>query len=138
MTKEQLRDYKDLKKERDELERKIEELEESLYGARTQVIDGMPHCRSGNSDVREKQLDKKTELVDLYQSKEKELSERLLVIEKAISMLPVKERRLIRLHYVEGMTWEQVCVEMNYSWSQVHRFHRDALKKLREEEFKTA
>lgn len=133
MTKDQLREYKDLRKERDDLLRKIGELEAVMYGPRAQKMDGMPRGGSGSSDVREEQMDRKAELLEMYRAKEAELGQQLLIIEQAIEKLASRERRLVRLHYIDGLTWEQVCVAMNYSWTQVHRFHREALAKLREE-----
>lgn len=132
MTKEQLRTYRDLRKERDDLARKIHELEWSMYGPRAQRLDGMPRAGSGG-DGLEGQMDRHNELRELYRSKVAELGRQLLAIERAIERLSSRERQLIRLHYIEGLTWEQVCNEMNYSWSQVHRDHREALAKLREE-----
>ena len=134
MNKEQLREYKDLKRERDDLERKIKVLELEMYGPRAQRMDGMPRGGSGENNVREEQMDTKAELLELYRAKEAELSQQLLAIEQAIETLDSRSRHLIRLHYIDGLTWEQVCVAMNYSWSQVHRFHRVALARLREKE----
>ena len=133
MTKEQLQEYRDLRQERDDIQRQIEELEEAMYGPRSQRQDGMPRGGSGENDLREEQIDEKTKLLKMYQAKEAELAGKLLAIEQAIEKLNSRERRLVRLHYIEGLTWEQVCVAMCYSWSQVHRYHRDALAKLRRE-----
>jgi hypothetical protein len=41
------------------------------------------------------------------------------------------EIALIRLHYIEGRIWEEVCIEMAYSWMQVHRIHAKALEILK-------
>jgi hypothetical protein len=38
---------------------------------------------------------------------------------------------LIRLYYIDGLTWEKVCVDINYSWRQTHRLHSEALKKIK-------
>lgn len=37
---------------------------------------------------------------------------------------------LLRRHYVDGATWEQIAVDMVYSWRHVHRLHSDALQAL--------
>ena len=134
MTKEQLKEYRDLKRERDDLDRRIVELEAAMYGPRSQRLDGMPRSGTGENYVQEERMDNKNELLALYKAKEAELNEKLLVIERAIEKLEPRERRLVRLHYIDGLTWEQVAVEMVYSWRQVHRIHGDALSKLKEEE----
>lgn len=131
MTKEQLKRYKDIKKERDDIKRKIQKIEWEMFGPRSQRLDGMPRGGSGENYVTEEQLDRKSELLELYKAKEAELTAELLVIEKAIEKLETRERRLVRLHYIDGLKWEQVAVEMCYSWRQVHRIHSDALEKLK-------
>jgi DNA-directed RNA polymerase specialized sigma subunit len=40
-------------------------------------------------------------------------------------------RRLVRLYYIDGLTWEKVCVDINYSWRQTHRLHSEALKNIK-------
>lgn len=134
MTKERLKAYKDMKKEHRDLERRIAEIDTKLQSARSQRLDGMPRGGSGENYVREELLDTKTELLKEYQAKEAELAAELLVIEQAIDTLEPRERLLMRLHYIDGQTWEQVCISMTYSWTQVHRIHGAALKRLREKE----
>ena len=41
--------------------------------------------------------------------------------------------RLLKLRYLQGMTWEQIAVEMNYSFRQVLRMHGEALNHLLKE-----
>lgn len=134
MTKEQLKTYTDIKKERDHLVQKIDRLEWEMYGPRSQRLDGMPRGGSGENYVTEEQIDQKAELLRLLREKSRELAEALGVIERAIEKLEPRERHLVRLHYIDGLTWEQVAVEMGYGWRQVHRIHGDALAKLKEEE----
>ena len=40
------------------------------------------------------------------------------------------EKLVLYKHYFENKTFEQVSVEMNYSWRRIHQIHGDALKKL--------
>lgn len=37
------------------------------------------------------------------------------------------EREVLRLKYLRGMTWEEVAVEMGYSWQWIHKIHSKAL-----------
>jgi RNA polymerase sigma factor (sigma-70 family) len=73
-----------------------------------------------------------------YRQKAAELSTALAEIEDAIEVLEPRERTLIRLHYAQGLTWEEVCVAMNYSWRQIHRIHAKALALLEETAEKSA
>ena len=40
------------------------------------------------------------------------------------------EKRVLRLRYIKGMKWEEVAVEMEYSWRRTHDIHSRALKKF--------
>ncbi len=54
----------------------------------------------------------------------------LAEIEKAIEVLPEREKYLVTSRYIDGKTWEQIAVDMHYSWPHVHRIHANALKIL--------
>ena len=43
------------------------------------------------------------------------------------------QRRVLRLRYIEGMTWERVALEMHYERTQVWRLHGRALAALKME-----
>lgn len=132
MTKEQLRAYRDIKLELNILKDTIKNLEATLYGPRSQQLDGMP--RSGSSKKGgpfEDLAAKRLEAIQLYYEKAESLEADLLKIEEAIEVLGPKERTLIRLYYLDGLTWEQVCVKMSYSWRQIHRIHGKALEILK-------
>lgn len=132
MTKERLRAYRDLKIERDQLKSKIEELSAELYSPRSQQLDGMPHSGSkGDNAKLDAQIDRKDEVLKLYKQKEAALTAAMLEVEEAILVLEPRERTLIRLYYLEGLTWEQVAVKMSYSWRQVHRIHGKTLEILK-------
>lgn len=135
MNKERLRQYQAIKHELDQVSGQIEELEASLYSPRAQQMDGMPFAPSGgSSDAREAILDKKAELLRHYQQLQADLDAERLAIERAIENLEPMLRMLMRLRYLDGLRWEEVCTQMSYSWRQVHRLHKQALAKLREDE----
>lgn len=72
-------------------------------------------------------------IVDIQEEIKQQLQksyELMAKIEKAIEKLPEREKYLIRARYIEGKTWEQIAVDMGYSWKQVHRIHAKALKLL--------
>lgn len=136
MTKAQLKTYRDLKLERDHLVAMINELETILYGPKAQRLDGMTRNPSRVSQTVENTAIKQEELLKVYIAKVAELSDALVEIERAIETLEPRERTLIRLHYAQGLTWEEVCIEMSYSWRQVHRIHANALEALKNKEEK--
>ena len=131
MTKEQLKTYRNIKLERDRLAAMMDELEGVIYGPKAQHLDGMPRSGSRPGSAVEDAALRHADLLARYQQKVAELSAALAEIETAIEVLEPRERTLIRLHYAQGLTWEEVCVAMSYSWRQVHRIHAKALEKLK-------
>lgn len=108
MTKEQLRNYRALKKEHRQIEQRLRNLE-NRPGSEEEIL---------------------RPLQEFYRAKLNELTQAQLRIERAIETLEPTERLLIRLRYVEGKDWHKVCIEINYSWQQTHRIHSRILKKL--------
>lgn len=52
-------------------------------------------------------------------------------IGRAIDSVPdARLRELLRLRYIEGLSFEQIAVRMNYSWRQVIRLHGAALSQV--------
>ena len=109
MTKEELRQYRSIKNEICQIERRILELE------------GL-----GNN------LDITHPLRELYRKKLIELIEGQLRIERAIESLDPTERELMRLRYIDGAEWLDVAAEIHYEWTQTHRIHARALNKIKD------
>lgn len=133
MTKERLRKYRDLSKELEQIAEKVEALESALCSPKIQRITGMPSAPSGKNSKEDLTI-KHMELLEYYQEKKASLMGEQLAIEKAIEALDYRDRTVLRLYYIEGLTWEQVCVLVNYSWRQVHNIHSAALMKLGKDE----
>lgn len=134
MTKERLRTYRDLRRELKQIEQKVEAMESALYSPKAQRLTGMPAAPASGGNAVEDLAAKHLELLGHYKKKKEELAEEQLAIEQAIDSLPYKERTLLRLYYVDGLTWEEVSVAMCYSWRQTHNIHGRALEKLKKEE----
>ncbi len=61
------------------------------------------------------------------------LSERRKEILRTIDMIKnEKLRTLLRYRYIHGKTFEQIAVDMNYSWRQTIRFHGYALEAVKD------
>ena len=108
MTKEQLRQYRSIKIEACQIERRIEELE---------------RCKADLGITQP--------LRCLYREKLAELIDVQLKIEKAIENLNPTERELMRLRYIDGADWTEVAATINYEWAQTHRVHARALAKIK-------
>ena len=109
MTKEQLREYRAI---RDELTG-LEALHKRLTS-----------------------IDPSGELPALYGEKIEALAGDLQRMEETIASLGPTERALMRLRYVEGLPWQDICRRLHYSWAQIHRIHSGILIKIKGEDNK--
>lgn len=134
MTKERLRQYQQLKFEKERMEEKLEELEAAMVSPRTQELNAMPKAQQPTAgSIMDKLIEQHLALKDLYASKLRELNDTLMDIETAIeSLTDPTERNLMRLRYIDGLRWEEVTVAIGYSWQQTHRIHARALERLRD------
>jgi DNA-directed RNA polymerase specialized sigma24 family protein len=132
VTKERLRQYQQLKREKALLEEKLEEIESTMASPRLQKLDGMPRSQAQGGSLLESLVEQHLTLKGLYACKLKELNATLLEIETAIETLEdPTERNLMRLRYIDGFKWEEIAVALGYEWSQTHRIHARALEKLK-------
>ncbi len=135
MTKERLRQYQQLKIEKERLEEKLEELESAMTSPRIQKLDGMPQGQPHGGSLMDMLVEQHLTLKAMYASKLRELNDTLLDIEAAIeSLTDATERNLMRLRYIDGLKWEELTIAIGYSWQQTHRIHARALEKLRGQE----
>jgi DNA-directed RNA polymerase specialized sigma24 family protein len=133
MTKEELRAYQTIKREAAQIERELERLEAEMYGPRGSQLDDMPkapHHKPGGPV--ESLAIRHADLVTKYREFLAALKAQQLRIEEAINGLEPRQRMLMRYRYIDGLEWEEVCVAMKYSWTQTHRIHAEALKRLEE------
>jgi DNA-directed RNA polymerase specialized sigma24 family protein len=126
--KKRLYSYVNLQRERQQI---IEERERILARLEpgAQNLDGMPR-NQGKGDALANGVAAAADLLTLYEAKAYELAKAQKDIERMIEGLEPVERMLARFRYIEGHTWEEVCVDMSYSWRQVHRIHGRILDKL--------
>lgn len=135
IAKERLKQYLPLQKEVKQLELRLEEMESTMYCPRIPGGDGMPRA-SGVSDPTERIVQQKDAIWNQYTAKRERLTAMLVEIEDTMEVLTPTERMLVRYKYMDGLTWEEVCVAMAYSWAHIHRIHSAALIKLGEAEAK--
>lgn len=93
------------------------------------VNDGMPHGsdQAGLEEYIEKLLECQEELKETRL--EKAMCKRK--IERQIFQLKDEnEQQVLKLHYLDNMTWGNIADEMIYSERHIHRIHASALKNL--------
>lgn len=130
MDKENLKNYLALMKEAKYIKSRIEQLEDDAKNLKVFVADGMPRSSSIRDSIGEVIAnieDLRTKGLHIYVESLQELCK----IEKVIDSLTNEtERLLMRKRYIEGKHWADICVELNYSWKQIHRIHSRILKKI--------
>ena len=126
--KRRLNSYTDLTRELHQIENQLHQIEAQITPG-GQLLDGMPRAPGGGGDLSGI-VAKRLDLLEQYRRKAEELTTAQAAIEHMIEGLEPLERTLARAKYIEGRTWEEVCVVMAYSWRQVHRIHARMLGKL--------
>lgn len=128
--KEYLRRYKAADDEINDLLREKERILSRLTRM-TSSATGMPRG-GGDKDPMTNGVAKMIELEREIDSKVDKLVELRREIEAGIETVDSNtQRRLLKLRYIDGMTWERVAVEMDYSYMQVCRLHGKALNALK-------
>lgn len=128
--KRQLNSYRDLLTERAQLVDELQRVESLMASPPSPNMDGMPRSGSGPSNPVERIAFKHMALVDRYKAQIAQMADQQIAIETLIEGLDPTERKLARFRYIDGLTWEDVCEKMVYSWRQTHRIHGRMLDKL--------
>lgn len=96
-------------------------------------LDGMP--RSGGGGGLEDQIARIDELERRASRSREKALDILDAVERMEEMLDDFNRRsVIRLRYIQGLSWEGVASEMGYSERRVYMIHGEALRELRSKE----
>jgi len=130
MTKKELFAYRPIKKELNDLEKRIDELRKDARSPKGISYSDMPRGRGEPISSQQRYIEQLEELSDLYEDKKADFVETQIAIERAISSLPPELRLLMRYRYVDGLKWEEVNEKMHISHMTSVRMHKMALKKL--------
>jgi len=129
MDKQTLRQYRPLVLEIEQIEEQINRLGDGLIGAVN--INDMPHSQSKIHDPMAEVACKMADLAQVMAIKLNRAIALRIEIERAIDSLEEpRDRLLMRYRYIDGKTWEQIAVEMNYCYMQVCRIHGRILNKM--------
>ena len=130
MTKDDLKEYTSIKKELKQIQFKLKELEERKTSIKSMIISDMNVQTSHNNNSIEDLLIKIEECIEEYNKKEIKLYNKQLEIENCINSLEPTERIIARSRYIEGKTFEQIAVDLNYSWRHTIRINGKILQKI--------
>lgn len=123
--KQYLWSYREAVRQMERSELKIREMRLNRVSP-SAVADGMPRAHGGND------LSGYAALLD--QEERKYMKARYLRIKLCreimdkIERLPNEdEKDVLAFRYVKLMKWEDICVEMGFSWNGIHKLHSRAL-----------
>ena len=116
-----------------EIDRKLEEIAR-LRSKLTRVTEVFTAEPKGGGSIYGKTEEILAKIVDL----EKEIDadvDRLIEVRDSIKSIieaieDDRERLLLQYRYLDGRTFEEIAVQMHYSWRQIHRLHSQALTNL--------
>ena len=134
MTKEALRRCRGLMLEAKHLRDMLACLNAAATAPRTSQVSDMPHAPQSSADAIPAAVERIWELEAKYYTKLSAALVEVSKVEAAIEKLEPTLRVLVRMHYIQGLTWEATAEAMNYSVQHIHRLHSNALILLKSEE----
>lgn len=136
MEKADLKSYRFLVQEVQQLKEQLTVLESSLYSPKGQRFTSTPRVPSGDRSTMDGAVDRHIRLERLYREELAEKEALQLAIEQAIESLgDTAERVVMRELYIFGRSWPAVINKMQklgYSERTTYRLHGYALLKLKE------
>lgn len=136
MEKSELKQYRILAMEVQQLREQLAALESSLYSPKGQRFTSTPRVPSGERSTMDGAVDRHIRLETLYRENLAEKEAQQLAVEQAIMSLGnAAERAVMRERYIKGRAWSFIIREMakqGICERDVYRLHGQALLKLKE------
>lgn len=130
MTKEFLRAFRAKVRESRQLREQLLEMETRIYSPKGQKLTSTPRNPGSGGHTMDDLAMVHIELMDRYRQKLVEVEQEQIAIERAMEILEPVERMVIRYRYLDLMGWEEVADRVHYGWTQTHKIHGKALRKL--------
>lgn len=126
--KEYLRQYEEAERRVKRLRKEYEEQQDMIDAIRSASdFDGMPRSRSGGkSSVEDKVLRLANKAAKLKEAELEAIELRQEVFD-VINAVTGAEGEVLCERYINLKRWEEIAVDMNYSWSGIHKLHCSAL-----------
>ena len=126
--KEYLRRYEEAKRQERRMRTEYEKELELIDSVRSTLGgDGMPHG-SGVSKRVEDMAIRLSDKAAQWKMAELDAIRVRQEVYELISKVPGVEGEVLFERYVNLRKWEEICVELHYSWHGIHAAHRRALK----------
>ena len=118
-----LKSYEWLHNEIADDEERLARLDARLYSPPPKRITDMP--RGGQPVTMEALVAEKIELQDQINAK---CFQRTMIKQSIEAMPRARDRRILKLMYIDGLTQESTAEQINYSLTQTRRYHEMALE----------
>ena len=89
--------------------------------------DGMPHGSGISTPTEDKAIRLADKALRLVDARREAIAIRQEVFD-LVDSIKGTEGEVLYHRYILLKSWEQVCVDINYSWMQTHRYHHKALE----------
>lgn len=111
------------------LRERIDDLEDQLTGIRAQRITDMP--RGGKAMGTDDLVAKKVDLLNMYkQDLEKAEEAKAKIYECIRSVDSIRDRTILGMNYVDGMSYARIGEVLGYSKKQIQRFNKNAVENM--------
>jgi RNA polymerase sigma factor (sigma-70 family) len=130
LTPQKLRAVRDMRLQIESLNERIARLRSALESCTPKPLTKMPKSTPIVQDRLAKSISKLVEMETELQHKLIDLAVLYEEVERWLDELPPTQAFVVRLRYVDGMSWRQVARETGYSYDRVRHIHSDVLKKL--------
>ena len=111
------------------LRERIDDLEDQLTGIRAQRITDMP--RGGKAMGTDDLVAKKVDLLNQYERDLKLAEEARIAIEGCIrSVNSIRDRTILSMKYVDGMSYARIAEVLSYSSRQIKRINKNAVENM--------
>ena len=120
-----LESYKWLNAEIEDDEERLARLDARLYDAPIKKISDMP--RGGQPVTMESLVAQKIELQEQINAK---CAQRREIVNRIESLRDHRDRRILKLEFIDDLTHEQVAERINYSVAQTRRYYEAALERF--------
>lgn len=118
--------YENLCKKLQSLEEQLLSIREVGQSAKAQSISDMPKGFK-QLDLSDYMVKLEMVFTKINRTRTKCLERKLEIENHIADMTDGVESAILHKRYIEFKTWEQICIEMDYSCRQTHRLHSRAL-----------
>ena len=129
MTKQELKQYRNILKAIDRLEEEIL-MWRTRITSTAQSLEHIPKPTAHKDRIGDAIAEMES-IRELIEEKYTELFEKRQAIEIAIASLNTADALIITMKYVDGKKWEQIAIDLNYSVQYVWKKHRQILEELK-------